>query len=173
MEHMWSPWRSRHMTHSTTAESVAGDDSGSPDESVFSRIARRDNDEADYVLWRGTHAYVLLNLYPYNNGHLLVVPYRQKSTWLGLSDEERSEMTDLVTRCMAWLTEALHPDGYNVGVNVGQAAGAGIPNHIHMHVVPRWAADTNFMPTTANTRVLPESLAQTWSKLRRVVESTR
>jgi len=169
MEHMWSPWRSRHM-EKTKADTSARP--AEPEQSVFTRIAGRNNDEADYVLWRGTHAYVLLNLYPYNNGHLLVVPYRQTSSWLDLSREEQSEMMDLVTRCMDWLTDALQPEGFNVGMNVGEAAGAGIPDHVHMHVVPRWSADTNFMPATADTKVLPESLRATWSRLRRAVEST-
>ncbi len=172
MEHMWSPWRSRHMTRSAAAGTDTGTGTDtSTGESVFTLIARRNNDEADYVLWRGTHAYVVMNLYPYNNGHLLVVPYREISTWLALSDEERTEMMELVTRCMSWLTDALRPEGFNVGMNVGQAAGAGIADHLHMHVVPRWSADTNFMPTTADTKVLPESLAATWSKLRQAVES--
>lgn len=168
MEHMWSPWRSRHIT--PDASDTTSGRTKEAGQSVFTRIAQRNNDEADYVLWRGTHAYVLLNLYPYNNGHLLVVPYRKKSTWLALSDDERTEMMDLVTRCMSWLTEALQPEGFNVGMNIGQSAGAGIPDHVHMHVVPRWSADTNFMPATADTKVLPESLAATWSKLRHVVE---
>lgn len=161
MEHLWSPWRNQHVARST-------DNTGS----VFEDIAARQNDEEDLVLYRGQTAFVLLNLYPYNNGHLLVVPYRKVAGWQDLTEPEQFEITRLMGDAMRWLTDALKPDGFNVGMNIGPGAGAGIPGHIHMHVVPRWSADTNFMPVTAGTKVLPESLQDTWRKLRAVIGHT-
>ncbi len=158
VEHLWSPWRNRHVARSS--------DNG---DSVFTDIAERRTDEEDLVLYRGRTAFVLLNLYPYNNGHLLVVPYRKVTQWSDLTADEQQEMTHLMGESMQWLTRALSPDGFNVGMNVGPGSGAGIPGHIHMHVVPRWTADTNFMPVTAGTKVLPESLQDTWRKLRAAV----
>lgn len=161
MEHLWSPWRNRHVARSTDNA-----------DSVFVDIAARQNDEEDLVLYRGQTAFVLLNLFPYNNGHLLVVPYRKVAGWQDLTEPEQREITHLMGESMLWLTDALRPDGFNVGMNIGPGAGAGIPGHIHMHVVPRWSADTNFMPVTAGTKVLPESLQDTWRKLRAVIGQT-
>lgn len=134
--------------------------------SVFERIASDEPRDADnLVLWRGTHCFVVMNLYPYNNGHVLVVPYRRLASYTDLTAEERAELTGTIDLVMRWTNAALAPDGYNVGINQGEAAGAGIPDHLHVHVVPRWSSDTNFMPTVAQTKVIPEALRETYDKL--------
>ena len=125
-----------------------------------------DDDEQNYVLHRGAHNFVVLNLYPYISGHLMVVPYDHVSELDGASKETTDEMMDLSKRAQTALRSAYSPEGYNLGINLGKAAGAGIADHLHIHVMPRWAGDTNFMTSVAETRVLPEDLAATYQKLR-------
>lgn len=164
MDRMWSPWRSQHVADFDARHRPAGEGS------VFSRIAAQpDRDEEHFVLWRGETAFVVLNLYPYNNGHLLIVPYREVEAYTDLSADEQAEIAALIGRCMGWLSEALRPAGFNVGINQGEAAGAGIPEHLHVHVIPRWRADTNFMPVVGAVKVLPEGLETTYAKLRAAV----
>lgn len=127
------------------------------------------NDPADYVLYRGERAYVILNLYPYNNGHLMVVPYEHVSSLEDLDSETLTELMLLVKRSLATLRKAMAPHGFNVGVNLGQAAGAGIHEHVHIHIVPRWEGDTNFMPVLGETRVIPQMLEETYAQLLAVV----
>ncbi len=160
---MWSPWRSRHIesTSRRTGEERA---------TLFLRIAEANDDEANLVLYRGETAFVVMNLYPYNNGHLLIVPFRQVDTYEALTGEEQVEIAHLTERCIRWLRHALQPNGFNVGMNIGLAAGAGVPEHLHVHVVPRWRADTNFMATTADVKVIPEAMQDTYRKLLEAVE---
>ena len=132
-------------------------------------FAASDDDAANLVLWRGAHVFAVMNLYPYNNGHVLVVPYRPVTAYTALTADERHALSDAIDRVMRWQTKAFAPDGFNVGINVGQAGGAGVPDHLHAHVVPRWAADTNFMSTTADLKVIPEALQQSYEKLRACV----
>ncbi len=172
MDRMWSPWRSRHLTDFEQEHQPDGGASDG-DASVFSRIAAEpDRDDEHLVLWRGEGVFALMNLYPYNNGHLLVVPYREVSDYEDLTPAERHELADTVGRCVRWLRAALSPDGFNVGMNLGEAAGAGIPRHLHAHVVPRWSGDTNFMPTVAEVKLIPEAMRETYLKLRRAVEAS-
>lgn len=138
--------------------------------SIFGRIAEADDDEANFVLWRGETAFVVMNLYPYNNGHLLIVPFRRVEDYDALTDEEQIEIARLTDRCIRWLRAAVRPDGFNVGMNLGRAAGAGVPEHLHVHVVPRWSGDTNFMPTVADTKIIPEAMEDTYRKLRAAVK---
>ncbi len=163
MKRMWSPWRSQHI------ERIAAD----PDEygkDLFSRIgADRTRDEENLVLWRGETHFVVMNLFPYNNGHLLIVPYRAVATYQELVVEERVELAHAIGKCIEWLNAALSPEGINVGMNIGKAAGAGIPDHLHTHVVPRWTGDTSFMSSAADTRVIPESMDATYRKLKQAV----
>jgi ATP adenylyltransferase len=163
MDRMWSPWRSQHLA--TFEQQHLPDGEGS----VFSRIAAAEDDAEHFVVWRGEHVFVVMNLYPYNNGHLLLVPYRQVADYRALTPDEQAEIAALIDRVMGWLDAALSPDGYNVGMNQGRAGGAGIPDHLHLHVVPRWRGDTNFMPVTAETKVIPEGLRETYQKLRAAV----
>ena len=129
-------------------------------------IADKDRDEENLVLFRGDRALVLLNLYPYNSGHLMVAPYRHTSDLAALPPEIAGGVLALIQRSVAALNDEYGPHGHNVGMNLGRAAGAGVPDHLHAHVVPRWDGDTNFMPLMADTKVLPESLQQTHRRLR-------
>lgn len=143
-----------------------GDESGG---CVFC-AALQDDDAAPLILFRGATCFVILNLFPYNNGHLMVVPNRHVASLNDATAEERSELIDLTRRAEVALTEAYAPHGMNMGINLGKPAGAGVPGHLHMHVVPRWSGDTNFMTVVGQTRVLPEELPATADKLRPVFE---
>ena len=163
MDRIWSPWRSEYV--STANDRVDGREGVSIFTALQEDGTKNDADAEHLILWRGEHVFVIMNLYPYNNGHLLIVPFRQVASYVDLTRDEQHAMAEVVDRCMAWLTDALDPEGFNVGLNIGRAAGAGVPDHLHMHVVPRWSGDTNFMPVTGETKVLPESLRQTYEKL--------
>lgn len=160
---IWSPWRSEHMERFVDRHRPVDDLSR-----LFETIGQSTDDEEHLVVWRGEKVFVLMNLFPYNNGHLLVAPYRRVERLQELDVDERSELVETISRCTEWLEEVLSPDGFNVGMNLGRAGGAGIPGHLHAHVVPRWAGDTNFMSTTADLRVIPESIRDTYVKIRRV-----
>ena len=161
MDRMWSPWRSQHLADFEKEHRPGGEGT------VFSRIAAEPERDAEhFVLWRGDSLFVVMNLYPYNNGHLLLVPYRPVTDYEALTTAEQTELAALIGRAMGWLRRALDPDGFNVGMNQGSAGGAGIPDHLHLHVVPRWRGDTNFMPVTGEVNLLPEALHETYGKLR-------
>lgn len=128
--------------------------------------AEPEQDEANFVLHRAEHSFIVLNLYPYITGHLMVVPYRHTGEFDSLQKEITDELMDLAKRSQTALREVYSPSGFNLGMNLGSAAGAGITDHLHIHLLPRWSGDTNFMTTVAETRVLPESLETTYSKLR-------
>lgn len=154
MDHLWSPWRMEYIL-SSKAETC-----------VFCDKIEAGDDVAEYILIRGQTTYVTLNRYPYNNGHLLVVPFSHVPSVEDLSPETLQEMMLLVNRCLRALRHAMGPDGFNLGANLGRLAGAGIEQHVHLHVVPRWSADTNFMTTIAQTRTIPETLEETYNRLR-------
>lgn len=160
MDRMWSPWRSAYVTDSARR---SPDDDGP---TLFTRLVEDDRDEEHLILWRGELVFVILNLHPYNNGHLLIVPYREVTQYTDLRTDEQHAMADTVDRCITWLERAFSPDGFNVGMNLGEAGGAGVPEHLHMHVVPRWSGDTNFMTTTDETRVIPQDLRDTYDALK-------
>lgn len=166
MERMWSPWRSEHIEGMAEPQAQPA---GGP--SIFSRLAGAGQDEPNLILWRGRHVFVIMNRYPYNNGHLLIVPFREVETYEALTPDEQTEVAHVIGRCLGWLRRALHPEGFNVGMNIGQAGGAGIPGHLHVHVVPRWQADTNFMPVVGAVKVLPEALETTYARLRRIIDA--
>lgn len=158
MERLWSPWRARYIASGVDAQS---------DDCVFCLIANNpDRDETNFVLHRGKHAFVVLNLYPYISGHLMIVPYLHTSEFDSIAKEITDEMMDLAKRSQTALREVYKPAGFNMGMNLGAAAGAGIADHVHIHLLPRWSGDTNFMTTVGETRVLPEDLPTTYSKLR-------
>ena len=154
MEQLWAPWRLEYIVGSK----VEG--------CVFCEFPKLDEDDKNHIVCRGEHAYVIMNAYPYSNGHLLIPPYRHTGDLSELTDEESLEIMQLARRCCDVLTEICAPDGFNLGVNVGTAAGAGIADHVHMHVVPRWNGDTNFMPVFADVKVIPEALDATYKKLK-------
>jgi len=155
---LWSPWRSKYI--------ASGVDSNAP-ECVFCRIAGSpDQDEQNFVLHRAEHAFVVLNLYPYITGHLMVVPYLHTSEFDSVPKEITDELMDMAKRSQTALREVYSPSGFNMGMNLGSAAGAGIADHLHIHLLPRWPGDTNFMTTVGEARVIPEDLPTTYSKLR-------
>ena len=155
---MWSPWRMAYITSEGPSP-----DSDPP--CVFCEHARGADDRASYILHRGAHSFVILNLYPYNNGHLMVVPYRHTDTLRALNADELSEMMALVQESQRVMEERMRPQGFNLGINQGSAAGAGIAQHLHLHLLPRWNGDTNFMPTLGGTRVMPQHLDDTYDLL--------
>jgi len=157
MESLHAPWR---------IEYILGPKTTPGEGSIFTRIARSSDDEANYVIARGKSCFAMLNNFPYNGGHLMVIPYREVSDFDNLMDDELLEMMKMVRRCKSALSKTMHPHGFNIGVNLGKVAGAGIQEHLHIHVVPRWTGDVNFMPAIANTTVVPEALKDTAAKLR-------
>lgn len=163
LSHLWAGWRSAYISAVTEPDDVSllPDDSGS----LFERILRRPDDEA-FIVHRGPTCAVLLNAYPYNNGHLLVLPNRAVPELEDLTAEELAEMATLTRDAVIALKAAYRCDGVNVGMNLGRASGAGVPDHLHTHVLPRWSGDTNFVTAVALTRVLPEPLDETWRKVR-------
>jgi ATP adenylyltransferase len=156
VEHLHAPWRIEYIL----APKVK------TDQSVFTRIAQSSEDVTHHVLARGRSCYAVLNTYPYNGGHLMVVPYRQTADLNDLTEGELLELMLLTRRCLNALRQTMRPDGFNVGVNLGRVAGAGVEEHLHVHVVPRWNGDTNFMPVLANTSVVPEALKDVAARLR-------
>jgi ATP adenylyltransferase len=140
-------------------------------ESLFSQIARSSDDEANHVIVRDRTCYALLNTYPYTGGHLMIVPYKQTADLNELTEEEMADLMKLTRRCQNALRQVMHPDGFNVGLNIGKVAGAGILEHLHVHIVPRWQGDTNFMPVLANTTVVPQALKELAAQLRAALNS--
>ncbi|MGF1484441.1 MAG: HIT domain-containing protein [Opitutales bacterium] len=139
-------------------------------EDLFEQLARSDDDRASLILRRTEHSFLVMNKFPYNAGHLLAVPNRKVAQLVELNAAERVDFFDSIVEGQAILERALSPDGFNVGFNLGKAAGAGIPQHLHCHIVPRWEGDTNFMPVVSNTRVLPEAMEAMWERLRTFVD---
>ena len=133
---------------------------------LFLNLPKENDDRKNLILIRGKYHYVVMNRYPYNAGHLLVVPYREAADLDDLSDEEQMELMKLIIRSKSMLKAAIEPDGFNIGINLGAEAGAGIPWHLHCHIVPRWRGDTNFMPVIGKTRVLPTALETLWERLK-------
>ncbi len=132
---------------------------------IFCTFPEEHNDAERLILFRGKYAYIILNAFPYSNGHLLITPYQHTADLDDLNDEEMLEIMQLTRKAVNLLKSAFHPDGFNIGVNMGRVAGAGIVGHIHFHVVPRWNGDTNFMPVIGDVRVIPESLKAVYAKL--------
>ncbi|MGY6502343.1 MAG: HIT family protein [Acidimicrobiales bacterium] len=158
LERLWAGWRLAYLEAASPPPSGEG--------SLFERILGSDlTDEEARILWRGPTCSALLNAYPYNNGHVMVLPNRAVAELTALDDVEYTELWRVVRDATVAITAAYGPDGVNVGVNQGRGAGAGVPDHLHVHVLPRWSGDTNFMTTVADTRVIPESLGDTWAKL--------
>jgi len=155
MDYLWTPWRYRYIA------SGAKDD-----ECIFCAAAEGRDDAQSLIVLRAPKNFVILNRYPYTSGHVMVVPYAHRATLADSEPETLAEMMILAQRMERALEVLYHPNGYNVGINIGRAGGAGIPGHLHLHVVPRWIGDTNFMTTIGETRVQPEELASTYQRLR-------
>jgi ATP adenylyltransferase len=157
MEPLHAPWRIAYIRGRKPTPADAG---------LFSQIAQSGDDEGNYVIARERSCFAMLNRYPYTGGHLLVVPYKRTPDLNGLTDEELNDLIQLVRRCQNALARAMKPDGFNIGLNLGAVAGAGITDHVHFHVVPRWGGDTNFMPVLGSTSVVPEALSEVAARLR-------
>ena len=154
MERLWAPWRIDYIQMEK------------PQGCFFCQKVHERRDEANFILVRGNSNFVLLNSYPYNPGHLLVAPYRHTGDLHDLSLEEMLEHWELVRRMVRLLQDAMGPQGYNIGINLGKLAGAGVVDHFHSHIVPRWEGDTNFMPVLADTKVIPDGVAATYKRLK-------
>jgi ATP adenylyltransferase len=158
MDYLWTPWRYRYIAE---ADKYAG--------CVFCDAVAANRDEETFIVLRGRKNYVILNRFPYTSGHVMIVPYEHTADFAHLDSDTAGEIMQLAQRLQAALDAVYHPDGYNFGMNLGRSAGAGIAGHLHMHLLPRWAGDTNFMTTVGETRLEPEELATTYAKLRRAL----
>lgn len=154
MEHLWAPWRIKYIKQAKEKGCI-----------LCQKTAEK-NDELNYLLYRGDKNFIIMNLYPYNAAHLMIAPYRHIANLEELTDEERNEHFELVSRSIKVLKQVYKPDGFNIGMNLGRVAGAGIDKHIHTHIVPRWAGDANFMPVVADTKVINEALEETYRGLK-------
>jgi ATP adenylyltransferase len=158
MNTLWAPWRMPYIEQSEPEPGC-----------LFCRKIREDRDNENYILLRGPRCFVMLNLYPYNSGHLMVVPYQHTGAYEEIEGDTGSDLIATSQLAVRALTEVMHPDGFNLGINQGTVAGAGVADHIHLHVVPRWNGDTNFMPVLADAKVMPEILNRTAAKVRPVL----
>ena len=157
MENLHAPWR---------IEYILAPKPPPADTSIFFQIGQSNDDESNLVICRGRACFAMLNRYPYTGGHLMVIPYRQAPGLTDLTDEELLELMKMVCRCQGALAETMRPDGFNIGVNLGRVAGAGVTEHVHIHIVPRWNGDTNFMPVLGGFTVVPEALTDVAGRLR-------
>ena len=158
MKHLWSPWRLAYLTEPKK------------EGCIFCRAVTGGDDRENLILWRGERAFLILNRYPYNNGHLMVVPYAHAPSFEALDADTLAELMELMNRALAALRQAMSPDGFNIGANLGHVAGAGVADHVHLHIVPRWEGDTNFMPIVGDTRVVPQTWQQTYDQLRAALD---
>jgi ATP adenylyltransferase len=154
MEQLWAPWRIEYIERPKEGECI------------LCQKPRENNDESNLILFRGQDNFVLLNAFPYNPGHLMIAPYRHVASLQDLTEDEAKEHFNIVKKSLALLEKVLKPAGFNVGLNIGKVAGAGIEGHLHTHIVPRWQGDANFMPVLSNTRIISEALASTYKKLK-------
>ena len=159
MKQLFTPWRMEYIL------------SAKQPHCIFCEMGATEDDRSLLILNRGQHAFLVLNKYPYNNGHFLVVPYRHVDTLEDLTPDEMAEIMLLVALGMRGLRLALRPDGFNLGANVGEAAGAGVKDHVHVHVVPRWHSDTNYMSVLADTRTIPQALSETYDQLKAALDA--
>ncbi len=164
MERLFSPWRSKYISTFKNEKPRKG-------ESLFTRILRENKDKKNLVIVRKLHCFVMMNLYPYNSGHLMIIPYKQTAEMSHLSKEEYAEILETVSEMMEALKKIMKPHGFNFGANIGRVAGAGIDDHIHFHLVPRWNGDTNFMPTLGDVKVVSEDIKATCKKIKSVITS--
>lgn len=155
MEHIWTPWRMEYIQEQSDYEGC-----------VFCLAVEAEDNGENLIFYRGERVFMILNRYPYTSGHVMCVPYSHKNRLQDLSREARIEMMDLVSKAVEVLQSVYQPEGFNVGLNLGESAGAGLADHLHMHIVPRWGGDTNFMSTIGLTRVMPESLPDTYRRIK-------
>jgi len=162
MKQIWSPWRLEYIEQSQKDKSK---------NQCFLCINKTKKKMNNFVLYRGKYSFIILNRFPYNAGHLMVVPLRHIGAIEKLTAQETSEMFSLVQKSVVVLKKVFKPDGFNIGANIGKVAGAGVPGHIHLHVVPRWSGDTNFMPVVGDTKIINDSLNRIYNKLKKQLDS--
>ena len=161
MKYLWAPWRLPYIKRAGRVENTC----------IFCALPREGRDRENRILYQGRRAFAILNTFPYNSGHLMVVPHRHVADPVDLADDEALEMFRLSSATMTAIRETYHAEGFNVGMNIGRPAGAGIVDHLHLHVVPRWIGDTNFMPVFGDVKVLPEDLTETYDRLATALRS--
>lgn len=161
MNRIWAPWRKAYLRSEGIAEKTG---------CLFCRLRISGQDKKNYILKRSRHAYAILNIYPYNNGHVLILPSRHVASLSDLNQKEKLDLLDLLDIMQRALQRSLSPHGFNVGLNLGQDAGAGIPSHLHLHLVPRWRGDVNFMPVLADLKVISESLDSVYRSLKKALK---
>lgn len=161
MDTLWAPWRMTYVENARTSACI------------FCEIPSPESDEQHLILYRGTFVFIQMNLYPYNPGHVMITPYRHVDDLTKLSADEQLELVQETARSTLLLRECMNPEGFNIGMNLGKVAGAAVEHHLHVHIVPRWNGDTNFMPVLAHTKVIPEGLGATYRKLAAVFHATR
>jgi len=154
MKRLWASWRMKYITKATRESGC-----------IFCNALAKADSPENLIVARGQYAFIILNKYPYTSGHLMVAPFVHQPTLEALDPLIRAEMMELTSQCMAALRQAYNPQGFNFGANIGEAAGAGVPGHVHLHIVPRWNGDTNFMSTVGEVRVLPEDLPETYQRV--------
>lgn len=165
MEHLWAPWRMAFIAPQTPQSQ--------PQACIFCTKPASDHDAENYILYRGTYCFIMLNIYPYNNGHLMISPYQHIAN---IEDLDAATLADLMAQAQLALKAlrlVMQPDGFNMGINEGKAAGAGFAEHMHLHIVPRWQGDTNFMPVIADVKVMPELLDTVYQKLKQALETLK
>ena len=167
MERLFSPWRSEYIA--SFSKTKKGDGEGC----LFCAAAKDKNDSRNLVLLRRQFCFVMMNLYPYNSGHVMIIPYTHTPTFSGLSKKEYADVMGATARIIEALDKTVEPHGFNFGANLGRIAGAGIDQHIHFHLVPRWTGDTNFMPTLADTKLVSESIQATYKRLKKILASRK
>ncbi len=156
MQQLWAPWRMKY---------IKADDKSEGEGCIFCFKPQEDRDRDNLILFRSTLTFVIMNLYPYNNGHLMIVPFQHVPDLNSLRPETLQDLMQTTQKAITALRQTMNPDGFNLGINLGRVAGAGIDDHVHMHVVPRWNGDTNFMPVIGDTKVMPEYIADTYDRL--------
>jgi ATP adenylyltransferase len=152
MERLWAPWRMEYLM------------SDKPGGCIFCDKPAAGDDAANFIVFRTEHSFMMLNAYPYNNGHVMVAPFRHVAGFTELTHEERCDLMAAIAKTESLIRRSMSPQGMNIGANIGHSAGAGVPGHVHVHLVPRWEGDTNFMPVVGETRVLPETLTETYER---------
>lgn len=161
MDILWAPWRSKYVSETSKTKSNS---------CLFCDVVNKKEDKVNWILYRGKFSYIILNAFPYNPGHLMIVPYKHTSSIELLDSSEIMEITTLLKVSIKVIRKVYLPDGFNIGINIGRVAGAGIDQHVHVHIVPRWNGDANFMPVIGGVKVLPEMLEDTYNKLKPEIE---
>ena len=162
MKRLWSPWRSKYIESFSKKKR--------PKACIFCGAKEEPNVKERLIVWKGKECFILMNVFPYNSGHLLVVPYRHRASLQDLNDSESLDLMNGTKIAVALLKKVAHPEGFNVGANLGRVSGAGIEDHVHLHVVPRWRGDTNFLPVLSDTKLISEDIEKTYKKLRTAVK---